>query len=93
MIVPEPTVKLMFRCTFKFTGRFAHVPESNIFLRAFNIELGEKLARETFKLKMIAAHVPEDSPYEFSIKPSSDMEAILYVQQKKAGTDTKRVSN
>jgi hypothetical protein len=99
MIVPEPTVKLMFRCTFKFTeARFAHVGESNIFLRAFNIELGEKLARDTFRLKMIAAHVPEDSPYDFTIKPSSDMEAILYAQQKATskwvpGTDTKRASN
>lgn len=94
MIVLEPQHKLMFRCTFKFTeARFAHVGENNIFLRAFNIELGEKLGRETFKQSMIAAKVPEDSPYEFTIKPSSDMEAILYVQEKKAGKDTRRIIN
>lgn len=94
MIGSEPTPKLMFRCTFKFTeARFAHVKESNIFLRAINIELAEKNAREAFKQSMIAAKVPEDSPYDFTIKPSSDMEAILYVQQKKAGADTRRVEN
>lgn len=92
--MPEPTHKLMFRCTFKFTeARFSHVKESNIFLRAINIELGEKFAKETFAASMAKANVPPDSPYEFTIKPSSDMEAILYTQQKKAGADTRRVVN
>lgn len=87
-------MKSIYRCTFKFTGvGLKHIPTRNIFLRSADVESGEKLARETFRLKMIAHRIPEDAPYDFTISPSTDVEVIIFAQQERVGANTARLSN
>jgi hypothetical protein len=85
--------KEVWRTVITFTSpKYADTPPSNIFMKSESKASAMASSIEHFEAQL-KKYGYEDASFKAETFPSSMNEAILYVQQKKAGTETQRSIN